>query len=287
MKYILLFIGTCFSLLAGAQQLYFMNNAAIPYEMNEGFTLDSIDFRIAGEKNMIKTFVEGGLLKMLVPLDSTGASQGDTSHYMYNEQNNLVRVLNTGEDEFNNEIIYEAGRIIYELNYNETILTDSVVYAYDENDFLMTQTSYGIDYDEITVTTFYNDNSRLTGYNQGGYLISTLDYDESGNISRQEIQDVEGNVIITFDFFYTESLVTHTHEVEGLSYKIYPNPVQKGNVLNIESNNNLSWEVFDLTGKRIASGFDTKNNSISTADWEVGMYILVIEENFSKKIIVR
>ena len=89
-------------------------------------------------------------------------------------------------------------------------------------------------------------------------------------------------------------LGTHTlntlsiNENQISNFKIYPNPV-KGNLLNIETNQNTRFEIYDILGKKILEGNVTPNYSqVIVSRLNKGIYILKLESesgSISKKLI--
>lgn len=91
-------------------------------------------------------------------------------------------------------------------------------------------------------------------------------------------KDVPRYVADRSDLLNTEEFVIE----EGESILVYPNPVH--DFLNIHSQKDLEYSLFDINGKLIRSE-KTKNNRIEFSQLPKGVYILILDNQFSKKII--
>jgi hypothetical protein len=73
-------------------------------------------------------------------------------------------------------------------------------------------------------------------------------------------------------FFYTTSVNVENVAAETVGF-VYPNPVQAGNEVRINSNNINQIEVFDISGKLVHT---TRNSIIPTVGLSEGMYFVRI-----------
>ncbi|MBR2168394.1 MAG: T9SS type A sorting domain-containing protein [Paludibacteraceae bacterium] len=93
-------------------------------------------------------------------------------------------------------------------------------------------------------------------------------------ISRERISDIRSIV-------FTDNTQSGIQEIEipENNIRIYPNPVQE--TLNIESNESVSYKIFDLDGRLLLNG---EGNSIGVSSLKTGTYLLQINNNTLKFI---
>jgi len=77
-----------------------------------------------------------------------------------------------------------------------------------------------------------------------------------------------------------------TEEFNNNSLSLYPNPVY-GNVVQINSNENLSFEIYNILGKLVLSG-NSQNGMIQLGQMNKGVYLIKLKTNkgiLTKKLI--
>ncbi len=89
--------------------------------------------------------------------------------------------------------------------------------------------------------------------------------------------------------FDKTGLITKAEETQSLSFEIYPNPVSNELIVNNLSNNNdnISYQIFDLSGKSLQS--DKLTSSINVENLINGVYLLRLSGNgksLMKKFVV-
>jgi len=89
------------------------------------------------------------------------------------------------------------------------------------------------------------------------------------------------------DNIWQSLLSVNTFETED-TVKIYPNPI-KGNLLNIEVKNTVTYDIYDVLGKKILSGnISPSNKQVNVSKLKNGVYILNLKTekgNITKKLI--
>lgn len=115
---------------------------------------------------------------------------------------------------------------------------------------------------------------------------------------RFEFKAGEGNNVYIDDINLYDPTTVGVNEVNkaALNYQVYPNPIE--NSLNISfnllHNTDVSGEVFDISGRKVSTLFDTSfpvgvnSTNINTSDWRAGIYFVRISlegETFIEKVI--
>ena len=285
MKQILLSLATVVSFQLSAQQLYFLDFIAIPYETENEYVLDSMQLNVLEEVTKIKCATENGLLQYLVAFEPDGPTEGDTTYFSYSESHHLQGSYTFGADTLITQLNYSNDTVVHEMVYDNQTHVDSLVYHYDELGRLQSKTSYGV-YDTSYIEYMYEGN-RIIGLNYGLYISVELFYDENGNLYKQEVYDMEDNLLGFMEYFYSTEVITNTSKIEENAVRVFPNPIQKGNTLQIQGVNNKNWVIYDLTGKHVASSSINQNNMISTSGLPSGLYILQIDGMPIKKVMIK
>lgn len=79
---------------------------------------------------------------------------------------------------------------------------------------------------------------------------------------------------------------TGIDNVDGSMVKVYPNPVKRGDVLNVVANTNDSLKLFDAMGRLVYQTLTTNSNTgINTINLSAGLYHIVIGDKASKVIV--
>ena len=125
-----------------------------------------------------------------------------------------------------------------------------------------------------------------------GLFGSSSEYNPEGKIIARESKSgwIEtGNYFI--NHFRTEYICktapVGVREVAQHKLKVYPNPVSRGNALNIEVLQDGNYVLFDFYGRIVKSGeISVGQNSIYTTDLSTGLYILKMN-NSSLKLVVQ
>ena len=122
------------------------------------------------------------------------------------------------------------------------------------------------------IDTVFYDNGLMSGFKNSWWWNPRIDY-------------VDGMIFITSYnmgvWRYGEYTPEAISEEEYIHPKIYPNPVQAGQILHIESRSFLHAKayIYDIQGNEVDS-FDFYGNSLPIrADLPAGAYFLIVEEN--------
>jgi len=107
------------------------------------------------------------------------------------------------------------------------------------------------------------------------------------NITVQLVNLSSSNRVRIDDLSWT-CFTLSTKDFNKQEIKIYPNPI-KSSLLTIEVNENSSFEIYDILGKKILKGNVTsKNNKVSLSSLSKGVYILRLQNkngSITKKLI--
>jgi endonuclease I/chitodextrinase len=107
------------------------------------------------------------------------------------------------------------------------------------------------------------------------------------NITVELINQSSSNRVRIDDLSWT-CFTLSTTDFNKQEIKIYPNPI-KSSLLTIEVNENSSFEIYDILGKKILKGNVTsKNNKVSLSSLSKGVYILRLQNkngSITKKLI--
>lgn len=74
-------------------------------------------------------------------------------------------------------------------------------------------------------------------------------------------------------------------EYQVNSLNVFPNPMRHSFTIKLEGATNIDYKVVNLTGQVIQSGkIENANTKINASEWETGVYILRINNNYTKLI---
>jgi len=188
-------------------------------------------------------------------------------------------------NETGGRIVYNQDSITYDNNWHHLLGTISelnLLKLYIDNEY--------IGYQDFSDGTFEGINQILIG---GGYenLFGHMSIDDiriyNRALERCEIEALfyEKDTIIDCEFVEeTEcSPIVSTNNIELQNTKIYPNPIS-GNILNIESHQNSTYQILNSVGQIITSG-RTKDNTISIEGITPGIHFLQLD-NIVHKIVI-
>lgn len=94
--------------------------------------------------------------------------------------------------------------------------------------------------------------------------------------------EISGTLTI-YEVAQQTTLATGENTGEKASFNIFPNPVNKGNLLYF--NRKQSYELYDFSGKRVGNGKDAL--TLDTSRLSTGIYLMKTAEGESKRIIVK
>lgn len=136
--------------------------------------------------------------------------------------------------------------------------------------------------DEVVGTIPYGDEAETTvieNINVSGN-VSVIINNPSSTSDRVMFEDLSWTCLVTLntDDFYLDEL------------KVYPNPV-KGNYININTNKNLDFYIYDLFGEKVKQGsISSAKPTINMAYIKQGVYILQLSSEFgttTRKLVIQ
>lgn len=69
-----------------------------------------------------------------------------------------------------------------------------------------------------------------------------------------------------------------TLDLSKSEFEVYPNPVQDFLTISLKNNEEIeSYNIFDITGKKVLSGSKTENNVVNTSGLSAGLYLVKIK----------
>lgn len=185
----------------------------------------------------------------------------------------------------------------------------------DDNDETIT-TDYSLsvekyfDFDDIVVqrwnnTLAVNNNSSTNGgytftsykWYKNGQQVSTKQYYTAGR-NKEDVLDTSAEyyVEVMTNEGYAFRTCASTVALKSYSVKVYPSPVQEGEMINVELSmeeemiNNATIELFDTNGNRIITQKAQGSHTTITPPYRKGIYIVNVKSgNFSEqqKIIIK
>lgn len=171
--------------------------------------------------------------------------------------------------------------------YSGTILVENITSKTDGNKvakpntivYLITEYGSVVDF---TTTDENGDFSFLIDPNEN-YKISINEnlYDNSEYLFYEGFHKKYAYLITQDEFIY-EGSIEKRENTENQFFVIYPNPVKKGNLISIKTNNSLfSYSIFNVQGKLIATEKNSSKHYLSTSKLDSGLYLIKVESGNS------
>jgi len=117
----------------------------------------------------------------------------------------------------------------------------------------------------------------------GGMMTWSINWDKVTTCNNSEYEFMKN-----YERIFSNTTPTTIAEVPSYSFKIYPNP--SNGVFTIESDKQVSIEIYDLNGKVLKAISNQTSTKIDVSDFSKGMYFLRMNDGISiqtEKIIIR
>lgn len=271
-------------------QNYITGLVNIPTEHTEDYQLDSLKVTIYGSEGEPNTEIvaipepSNDLITNYL-LKEDGIFHNETLTFDY-ENNQLKTIINQGNDYSSTSVLfYSNGLIDYELFYEDSVVTDSLDYIFEQG-LLTKQVLY---YGEDTVVTEldYND-GKMMSFSTSDGLEATFTYDENGQLLSQ-VLEVYADSIETLgqvDYYWSPKIVTAAHTLANtVNNKFYPNPVSES--LIVETEELVLVKLYDTSGKVIYNHSVNGQTIIQRENYSPGLYFIQFGTNEMQKVIFK